>query len=244
MPPFGGNSNPFWFERFHKCVSNLFGEALLELWPVREGLDNTCTISSITRPLTRNAADMDLPEEWQQMVLANANEPEIRHDHHPAPARALVSAWRRDGLGLLNSKHFKQLGDSSRRSRQSFLRRIFTKLNEQFLNKLFHAGTIHGLLHGPGLPIRARNSLLVASEALKLPSIEDVTTTAFCFSTPRIIRERWRASMTTPTPCALIESHTVAAIWSVSRCWICSRRAYISESRASLLMPKTRLSAM
>ena len=89
VPPFGGNSNPFWFERLHKCVSYLLGEALLELWPVREALDHTCTISSITPPLTRDAADVDLPEEWEQVVLAKANEREFRHDRHLASAKTL-----------------------------------------------------------------------------------------------------------------------------------------------------------
>ncbi len=45
----------------------------------------------------------------------------------------------------------------------------------------------------------------------------------FCFCTPRIIMHRCCASMTTPTPSALIESLIALAICCVSLSWICSR---------------------
>ena len=37
----------------------------------------------------------------------------------------------------------------------------------------------------------------------KSPSIALVMVVEFCFSTPRITMQRWRASMMTPTPCGL-----------------------------------------
>ena len=46
-----------------------------------------------------------------------------------------------------------------------------------------------------------RNSDRVSSSSRKTPSIDDVTAAECCFSTPRIIMQRWRASITTPTPC-------------------------------------------
>ncbi len=47
---------------------------------------------------------------------------------------------------------------------------------------------------------RERNSLRVSCWR-KTPSMAEVTAAECCFSTPRIIMQRWRASMTTPTPC-------------------------------------------
>src|SRR5512137_590019 len=80
---------------------------------------------------------------------------------------------------------------------------------------------VRGLVHGPGvvacsagdhtgagLLMRDRNSSLVAGFVRKTPSTDEVTNMEFCFSTPRIIMQRWRASIITPTPSALIESLT------------------------------------
>ena len=61
----------------------------------------------------------------------------------------------------------------------------------------------------------------------------------FCFSTPRIIMQRWRASIITPTPLACASSITTCEICSVSRSWSCSRRANTSTSRASFETPNT-----
>src|SRR5438045_4896825 len=50
-----------------------------------------------------------------------------------------------------------------------------------------------------------RNSARV-SFCRKQPTIADVTVDEFCFSIPRIIMHRCRASITTPTPCGAIAS--------------------------------------
>ena len=81
---------------------------------------------------------------------------------------------------------------------------------------------------------------LIVEEALSA-GVEEVVIIEFCFSTPRIIIQRWRASMITPTPSASIASRIASATCSVRRSWICNRRANISTSRASLLNPNTRL---
>src|SRR5437660_5664046 len=52
------------------------------------------------------------------------------------------------------------------------------------------------------LRISERNSLRVSCSSRKQPNMEDVTAAECCFSTPRIIMQRWRASITTPTPAA------------------------------------------
>jgi hypothetical protein len=62
-----------------------------------------------------------------------------------------------------------------------------------------------------------KNSSRVAGFVRNTPSTEEVTKLEFCFSTPRIIMQRWRASIITPTPSALIESLIAKAICSVSR---------------------------
>lgn len=67
------------------------------------------------------------------------------------------------------------------------------------------------------------NSLRVASSRRNEPIIELVLITECCFSTPRICMQRWRASMTTPTPWASRISISAPEIWRVSRSWIWSR---------------------
>src|SRR5207247_1087240 len=96
------------------------------------------------------------------------------------------------------------------------------------------------LSYAPRCPIRPRNSSRVAAESRKVPTTDEVIMTEFCFSTPRIIMHRWRASIITPTPAASIESMIASAICSVSRSCSCRRRAYMSTKRASLLTPNTR----
>ncbi len=54
-----------------------------------------------------------------------------------------------------------------------------------------------------------------------IPSTEDVIITEFCFSTPRIIMQRCRASIITPTPRASMDSMPRAEICSVSRSCNC-----------------------
>ena len=60
----------------------------------------------------------------------------------------------------------------------------------------------------------------------------------FCFCTPRIIMQKWAASMTTPTPLGARTSMMASAIWSVSRSCTCSRRAKTSTIRATLESPR------
>ena len=58
------------------------------------------------------------------------------------------------------------------------------------------------------LPINARNSSRVAVDSRNVPSTDEVIMTEFCFSTPRIIMHKWRASIITPTPLASTDSMT------------------------------------
>src|SRR5690606_37909984 len=101
-----------------------------------------------------------------------------------------------------------------------------------------HHGAVHERLTSE------RNSSRVARCSRKMPSTEEVTMVEFCFSTPRIIIHRCRASIITPTPLAPTSSMTTREISSVRRSCSCRRRAYMSTSRASLLTPKTLPSGM
>src|ERR1700693_5445399 len=65
--------------------------------------------------------------------------------------------------------------------------------------------------------IRERNSERVSSSLRKQPSMEEVTAAECCFSTPRIIMHRWRASITTATPWGSITFWMVSAICVVKR---------------------------
>jgi len=70
-----------------------------------------------------------------------------------------------------------------------------------------------------------RNSPRVFSFVRNTPSIELVTVRAFCFWTPRIMRHRCCASMTTATPRGWTYSLSASAICVVSRSCTWSRRA-------------------
>ena len=47
---------------------------------------------------------------------------------------------------------------------------------------------------------------------MKMPRRALVTVREFCFSTPRIIMQKWAASITTPTPVGLSTSMMASAI--------------------------------
>ena len=59
----------------------------------------------------------------------------------------------------------------------------------------------------PGACASRRNSSRVRGSSRKTPRTALVTVREFCFSTPRIIMQRWDASMTTPTPCGCSDLH-------------------------------------
>src|ERR1039457_4606361 len=63
----------------------------------------------------------------------------------------------------------------------------------------------------------ARNSSRVSLRLRNAPSMALVIAPECCFSTPRIIMQKWRASQITPTPSGLMASCTVCATCCVSR---------------------------
>src|SRR5206468_708498 len=68
-----------------------------------------------------------------------------------------------------------------------------------------------------GRPMRLRNSARVALFVWNTPRRQLVRTLLFCFSTPRIIMHRWRASTATATPRGSRISLRAFAISVVSR---------------------------
>src|SRR3984885_4238993 len=97
--------------------------------------------------------------------------------------------------------------------------------------------SIHSVLE-PGCRTSDKNSVRV-SFSRKQPTIAEVTVDEFCFSIPRIIMHKCRASITTPTPCGWIASSIESAICRVNRSCTCKRRANTSTSRGILLKPIT-----
>src|SRR5436309_12639229 len=87
---------------------------------------------------------------------------------------------------------------------------------------------------------RRRNSSRVFASWSSAPRSALVTVFEFCFSTPRIIMQRWYASITTPTPKGSSTSMSASATWSVSRSWTWSRRANTSITRGILESPTKR----
>src|SRR5258706_10288378 len=70
--------------------------------------------------------------------------------------------------------------------------------------------------HGKPAPpcTSRRNSSRVLASSRNAPRSALVTVLEFCFSTPRIIMQRWYASITTPTPSGLSTAHSASATWS------------------------------
>src|SRR5260221_8476676 len=93
---------------------------------------------------------------------------------------------------------------------------------------------------GPRLYTSRRNSSRVFASWSSAPRRALVTSLEFCFSTPRIIMQRWYASITTPTPRGSSTSISASATWSVSRSWTCSRRANTSITRGIFERPTKR----
>ncbi len=73
----------------------------------------------------------------------------------------------------------------------------------------------------------------------KWPSIVLVTVLECCFSTPRIIIQKWLASTRTPTPRGEMTFETASATCVVRRSCSCRRRANMFTMRGILLRPIT-----
>src|ERR1700710_2730374 len=86
--------------------------------------------------------------------------------------------------------------------------------------------------------IKFKNSVRVFSFK-NSPVKADVVVTEFCFCTPRILIQRWRHSITTPTPHGLRVSCIQSRISLVRRSCTCRRRAYTSTTLGILLNPTT-----
>jgi hypothetical protein len=65
--------------------------------------------------------------------------------------------------------------------------------------------------------INSMNSARVRWSERKVPRMLDVKVWLFCFCTPRIIMQRWAASITTATPRGERASSMASATWVVSR---------------------------
>src|SRR5438552_16101783 len=85
-----------------------------------------------------------------------------------------------------------------------------------------------------------RNSSRVFASWSSAPRRALVIVLEFCFSTPRIIIQRWYASITTPTPRGSSTSMSASATWPVSRSCTWSRRANTSITRGILERPTKR----
>src|SRR5204863_5542657 len=97
-------------------------------------------------------------------------------------------------------------------------------------------------LHSEKLPpcTSLRNSSRVLASSRNAPRSALVTVFEFCFSTPRIIMQRWYASITTPTPSGVSTRQSASATWSVSRSCTWSRRTNTSTTRGIFESPTMR----
>ncbi len=188
----------FGLQRLKERVSDLLGQPLLELELVSKGLHDVTAPFEIAGARAKCEPNLAIPEEGKKVVLAEAEKAEVAH-HDELPWRRGLPAGRGRNLSS-KLKRREYLGHPAGSAGERPSRRGFAELDQEIADQPFDARAIQSELEGAALPMSERNSLLVACEARKPPSIDDVTTTEFCFSTPRIIKQRWRASTTTPTP--------------------------------------------
>lgn len=189
----------FGLQRLEERVSDLLGQPLLELELVSKGFHHVAAPFEIAGAPAECEPNLAIPEEGKKVVLAEAEKAEVAH-HDELPWRC---GLLRAGRGRILSSKLKcreYLGHSAWSAGERPSRGVLSELDQEIADQPFDMRAIHGEVKGAALPMSERNSLLVACEARKPPSIDDVTTTEFCFSTPRIIKQRWRASTTTPTP--------------------------------------------
>ena len=63
---------------------DLVGQALLQLQPPREDVDEARDLAEADHLAVRDVGDVALAEERQQVMLAHAVEVDVAHDHHLA----------------------------------------------------------------------------------------------------------------------------------------------------------------
>ena len=79
---FHDDADAEWTNFVTKRFRNLIGEPLLHLQSPREDLDEARNLAQAEHAALRNVGDVALPEERQQVMLAETVEVDVLHDHH------------------------------------------------------------------------------------------------------------------------------------------------------------------
>ena len=82
MARFDHHAHALRVDRIHDCLRDLLGQPLLQLQPARVHVDQTRELADAEDRAARDVADVAAAEERQHVVLAQAVELDVLHDHH------------------------------------------------------------------------------------------------------------------------------------------------------------------
>src|ERR1019366_2807920 len=127
-------------------LGNLHGQTLLHLQTTGKYFHQSRDLAQTDHFALGNIGHMDLAEEWQHVVLTQAEHFDVLHDHHlvvvHAEQRRLQHLFRVFAVAL--GKVLQGVGEALRRLQQSLAVRLFAQANQHLARQLFEAGAGQG----------------------------------------------------------------------------------------------------
>jgi hypothetical protein len=126
--------------------SDLIGHPLLYLQPSREYVHEPGDLAETDHAGLRNVRDVALPEERQQVMLAQAVEIDVLHDDHLVIVdreQSVVQYFVDVGAVAAGQKR-ERLLNARRRTNQPLASRVFPELSQQLANQILHPSILMG----------------------------------------------------------------------------------------------------
>src|SRR6266576_1579781 len=146
MPRLDHHANSLRFDRLLDRLGNLSGQPLLNLEPPRENLNQPRNLAETNDFSIRNISHVYLAEEWQHVVLTQAEHLYILYDHHLV-IRNGEQSLAQQSLGIFfvsPREKLIRLLDSLRRADESLAIRILTEANKHLPHEIFITGARQG----------------------------------------------------------------------------------------------------
>ena len=134
---------------FHDRVSDLLGEALLDLQSARKAIHDACDLAHADHLVLGDVAHMAASEEGQHVVFAQAVDLDVAHNDHVVRMRledrAVHDLFRR--LPIAAGQEGERFRHALGSPLQPFAVRIFAQLNQELTRQLCHSCLINLFFH-------------------------------------------------------------------------------------------------
>ena len=136
------DSDSLRLDDFLNCFRDLRGEAFLYLEPARKDFNQPWNLAEPDHPAFGDVRHVDLAEERQHVVLAQAEHFYVFDDDHLVIIDGEQSLLEH-GLGIFAvtlGQELHRFVDALRRAREAFAGWVLAETNQSFLNQIFKTG--------------------------------------------------------------------------------------------------------